>query len=230
MKKVYVAYMFLLVALGLMQSCCPLNSKVAPTYEKVGTSYVYVNNISNSRLTLLPTGDFVYSETIHEILGEICQCNKGRWYQKKDTVYLTTLFQGDYIVELGDAACDDSVLICIYSLQTGKPTDDFAYVNEKDSIELPTTDGLLCISCTEKESLARQLHMGIVDDIEIGVSLECGKAYKYYIKDCFPIVMREEKFILTDSCLFDISAQRLYHMEELQKRTQLERQNKTTFE
>lgn len=114
MKIVYVVYMALLLALCLMQSCSSLNSKVAPTYEKVGTSYVYVDNFGTSRIILHSTGDFVYSETMKEILVEICQCNKGRWYQKNDTVHLTTLFQGDYIVKSeGDAVSDDSILLLI---------------------------------------------------------------------------------------------------------------------
>lgn len=106
-------------------------------------------------------------------------------------------------------------ILYFYSLQTGKPTDNFAYVNEEDSLVFPTTNGYLNISCTEKESLAQQLLIGMdIEELGEGISLECGRAYKYYVRDCFPIVMRDKKFILTDSCLLDISAPRSYHMEE----------------
>ena len=218
MKKVYTVYMSLLLALGLMQSCSSLSSKVAPTHEKVGTTYVYADEFGNSKIFLHPTGDFVYSESSVGMLVEICQSIKGRWYQKKDTIYLTTLSQGNYITELEDSISNDSIIVCFYSIQTGEPTDNFAYVNEKDSLVLPNTNGYLYISCTEKESLARQLLIGIDTDDEIrrkGISLECGKSYKCYIKDCYPIVMRERKYILTDSCLLDISVKRLYQMEDL---------------
>lgn len=218
MKKVYMVYMTLLVAIGLMQSCSPLNSNVTPTCEKVSTTYIHVDEFGNSKIILYPTGDFVYSESSNGMLVEICQYIKGRWCQKMDTIYLTTLYQGDYITELENSVSNDSVLICFYSIQTGEPTDDFAYFNEKDSLELPTTNGYLYISCTEIESLARQLLIGIDADDEIrrkGISLECGRAYKYYIKDCHPIVMRERKFIMTDSCLLDIIGEREYHMEDL---------------
>lgn len=211
--------MTLLLVLGLMQSCSSVNSKVSSTCEKVGTTYVYADKFGNSKIILLPTGDFVYSESSDGMLVEICQCNKGRWYHKNDTIYLTTLFQGNYIVESDvDAVCNDSVLICFYSLQTGNPTDNFAYVNGGDSLVFPTTKGYLYISCTEKGSLAQQLLIGIDIDDETrrkGISLECGRAYKCYIKDCHPIVMRERKYILTDSCLLDISVKRPYHIEDL---------------
>lgn len=216
MKKLYAVYMTLLLVLGLMQSCSSVNSKVSSTCEKVGTTYVYADKFGNSKIILLPTGDFVYSESSDGMLVEICQCNKGRWYQKKDTIYLTTLYQGDYITELEDSISNDSVLICFYSIQTGEPTDKFAYVNEEDGLVFPTTNGYLNISCKEKESLAQQLLIGIDIDDETrrkGISLECGRAYKCYIKDCFPILMREKMFILTDSCLLDISSSRSYHME-----------------
>lgn len=219
MKKLYAVYMTLLLVLGLMQSCSSVNSKVSSTCEKVGTTYVYADKFGNSKIILLPTGDFVYSESSDGMLVEICQCNKGRWYHKNDTIYLTTLFQGNYIVESDvDAVCNDSVLICFYSLQTGNPTDNFAYVNGGDSLVFPTTKGYLYISCTEKGSLAQQLLIGIDIDDETrrkGISLECGRAYKCYIKDCHPIVMRERKYILTDSCLLDISVKRPYHIEDL---------------
>lgn len=218
MKKLYAVYMTLLLVLGLMQSCSSVNSKVSSTCEKVGTTYVYADKYGNSKIILLPTGDFVYSESSDGMLVEICQCIKGRWYQKKDTIYLTTLYQGDYITELEDSISNDSVLICFYSIQTGEPTDKFAYVNEEDGLVFPTTNGYLNISCKEKESLAQQLLIGIDIDDETrrkGISLECGRAYKCYIKDCHPIVMRERKYILTDSCLLDISVKRPYHIEDL---------------
>ena len=211
--------MTLLLVLGLMQSCSSVNSKVSSTCEKVGSTYVYADKFGNSKIILLPTGDFVYSESSDGMLVEICQCNKGRWYHKNDTIYLTTLFQGNYIVESDvDAVCNDSILICFYSLRTGNPTDNFAYVNGGDSLVFPTTKGYLYISCTEKGSLAQQLLIGIDIDDETrrkGISLECGRAYKCYIKDCHPIVMRERKYILTDSCLLDISVKRPYHIEDL---------------
>lgn len=216
MKKLYAVYMTLLLVLGLMQSCSSVNSKVSSTCEKVGTTYVYADKFGNSKIILLPTGDFVYSESSDGMLVEICQCIKGRWYQKKDTIYLTTLYQGNRITELEKSVSDDSVLICFYSLQTGNPTDDFAYVNKVGGLVFPTANGHLNISCTEKESLAQQLLIGMdIEEIGEGISLECGRAYKYYIRDCFPIVMRDRKFILTDSCLLDISsAPRSYRMEE----------------
>ena len=215
MKKLYAVYMTLLLVLGLMQSCSSVNSKVSSTCEKVGTTNVYADKFGNSKIILLPTGDFVYSESSDGMLVEICQCNKGRWYHKNDTIYLTTLFQGNYIVESDvDAVCNDSVLICFYSLRTGNPTDNFAYVNGGDSLVFPTTKGYLYISCTEKGSLAQQLLIGMdMEEQGDGVTLECGRAYKYYIRDCFPILMREKMFILTDSCLLDISSSRSYHME-----------------
>lgn len=83
-----------------------------------------------------------------------------------------------------------------------------------DSLVFPTTKGYLYISCTEKGSLAQQLLIGMdMEEQGDGVTLECGRAYKYYIRDCFPILMREKMFILTDSCLLDISSSRSYHME-----------------
>lgn len=218
MKKVYTIYMTLLLTICLMQSCSLLNRNATPTHEKIGTTYVCADKYGNSKIILNSTGDFVYSESSDGMIVEICQCIKGRWYQKKDTVYLTTLYQGDYFTELENSVSDDSVLICFYSLQTGKPTDKFAYVNEENGLVFPTTNGHLYISCTEKESLAQQLLMGIDADDEIrrkGISLECGRAYKCYIKDCHPIVMRERKYILSDSCLLDISVKRLYHIEDL---------------
>lgn len=213
MKKLYAVYMTLLLVLGLMQSCSSVNSKVSSTCEKVGTTYVYADKFGNSKIILLPTGDFVYSESSDGMLVEICQCNKGRWYQKKDTIYLTTLYQGDYITELEDSISNDSILVFFYSLRTGNPTDNFAYVNGGDSLVFPTTKGYLYISCTEKGSLAQQLLIGMdMAEQGDGVTLECGRAYKYYIRDCFPILMREKMFILTDSCLLDISSSRSYHM------------------
>lgn len=210
--------MTLIVSIGLMQSCRQPNYSVARTCKKASTTYIYADEYSSSKIILYSTGDFAYNESSNGMLIEICQYIKGSWHQKKDTAYLTTLYQGNYITELEGSVSNDSVLIFFYSIQTGEPTDDFAYINEKDSIEFPTTDGLLFISCTEKESLTRQLLVGLDTDDGIrekGLSLECGRAYKCYMKDCHPIVMRERKFILTDSSLLDLSVNRLYHVEDL---------------
>lgn len=231
MRKVHTEYMILLLALGLVHSCSSLSSKVVSTYEKIDTTYVHTDEFGNSKIILHSTGDFVYSESSDGMLVEICQCNKGRWYQKKDTVYLTTLFQGGYITELEKSVNNDSVLICFYSLQTGEPTDDFVFFNEENSLVSSTTKGYLYISCTEKESLAQQLLIGKdLEEIGKGISLECGRAYKYYIRDCHPIVMHERKFIMTDSCLLDISAPRLYHMEEHPSKNTRPKTNKIAVE
>lgn len=185
-------------------------------------NYIYVSNLDmniTSKITLFSNGDFVYKASNPYCLCELCQNDKGRWFQKKDTVFLTTFFQGDYFAELEDAVSNDSVLICFYSIQTGEPSDDFAYFNENDSLEFPTINGYLYISCAEKEILTGQLRVGYTDD-EIrkeGMSLECGRAYRYYIKDCLPTVMREDKFIITDSCLVEISTGSIYRLENVSK-------------
>lgn len=211
----------------ILASICQLysfqNSKNISIYESKNIYYLYTNDSDTSSIILLPSGYFIYSQTNNNYtLGELCQNNKGIWLQKKDTILLTTFFQNefeDFFVELGDIESKDSVLIHIYSLQTEKPTDDFAFFNENDSLILPTTEGCLCVACTEKVNLIKQLFLGMIDNNEMSsVSLECGKEYKYYIKNCFPFVMHEEKFIVTDSCLFEISEGKLYRREGKKKR------------
>lgn len=201
-----------LVTIILLQSCSPLIGKIDPLYKADSISYLYVSNIDtniNSKITLFATGDFICSENNSYILGELCQYNSGSWYKNEDTIHLTSYFQNNYIVDLGEAEYKDSIPIFIYSLQTEKPTNDFAFINEKDSLELPTTDGRLCISCKEKEDLTQQLLVGISDN-NATVLLECGRKYRYYIKDCWPILFVDEKFIMTDSILLNIKTNERY--------------------
>lgn len=223
MKHKILKTVYLLILASICQSCSFHNSKNLPIYGCEDIRYLYTNYLDTASIILLPSGYFIYSRNNNDyILGELRKKNKGIWLQKKDTIILTTFFQNkfeDFFMELGDIEYKDSILIHIYSLQTEKPTDDFAFFNENDSLILPTIEGHLCVACTEKENLIKQLFLEMIDNNEMmSVSLECGKEYKYYIKDCIPLVMHEEKFIVTDSCLFQISLERLYRLDGRRKR------------
>lgn len=182
-------------------------------------SFLYVNNTNSNeykRITFSPTGNFTYSEDSHILLGELCHYNKGRWYQKEDTLILTTFIQNkveDYIVDMGDFAYEDSILITIYSLQTGETTDDFAYIDGKDSFIQPTSEGRLCIPCQERVNFTRQLMLGVTEEENENIELQCGRKYKCYLKDCYPIMMQGKKFVVKDSTLIDIGTGELYIKE-----------------
>jgi len=198
----------------LIQSCCALTTTRTPV-NGTETSYVYFGKNDTgitSLITLFNNGEFVYSETGFEILGELCQYNRGTWNNEGDTVYLSTYFQNkidDYIVDIGDNICADSITIVFHSLQTGKPSDDYAFLNGKNDIILPNAKGVLCIPCSDKELLTRQLLAE--SDNNMNVILNCGKKYYYYIKDCFPTIMHEKKFVMADSGLLDIEENVLYY-------------------
>lgn len=210
----YIEKILLFAALFFTQSCSVLKDKKEFGHDVI--SFSYVNNMNTDerkRITFFPTGDFVYSEDGHLLLGELCHYNKGRWYQKEDTVNLTTFIQNNvdnYIVEIGDFAYGDSILINVYSLQTEKTTDDFAYFDEKDSLVQPTQEGRLCIPCREMANFTRQFLLGVYDGNNENVVLQCGRQYKCYLKDCHPIIMQDEKFVVKNSTLLDISTGELY--------------------
>ena len=201
-----------------LQSCYSLNNNMTSKDEEGCISYLYVNNLDtcvSSKITLFSNGVFLYTETNHYVLGEHCNCNEGRWFKNGDSIYLTTLFQNtlnDYITELGSIEFGDSIYISIYSLRTMKPSNDFAYVNNKNNLIIPNAEGNFCVPCSEKENLEKQLLIGVFDSIEDGV-LRCGRKYRCYIKDCIPKIMRKERLILTDSTLIDIETKREYFRE-----------------
>ena len=211
-------YSYLSVLLVLLQSCSSLNSNRVSIVEESGISYLYVDSVDQcaySRITLFQDGMFIYKETNHYILGRHCQCNKGKWTKEGDTINLTTLFQDNnnvYITELGNIELNDSISLLIYSLSTMEPSTEFAYIDNKKNVISPNIKGELCIPCSEKENLVRQLLIGLSGSND-ELTLECGRRYKYYIKDCMPTILQKERFILTDSTLFNIENKRIYFRE-----------------
>ena len=208
MKKLfYIEKILLLVVLLLIQSCSVLKDKYEFGHDAI--SFLYVNNTNSNeykRITLSPTGNFTYSENSHLLLGELCHYNKGRWYQKEDTLILTTFIQNkveDYTVDMGDFAYEDSILITIYSLQTGETTDDFVY------IDAGTTTGAMLPYITEQSAV----YVTNAEEENENIVLQCGRKYKCYLKDCYPIMMQREKFVVKDSTLLDISSGELYIKE-----------------
>lgn len=214
----YIEKILLFAVFFLTQSCSVLKDKKDLGHDI--TSFSYVNNENtneNKRITFFPSGDFIYSEESHLLLGELCHYNKGRWHQKEDTINLTTFIQNkvdNYIVEMGDFSYEDSILIIIYSLQTGETTDDFAYIDGKDSFIQPTSEGRLCIPCQERANFTRQLMLGVTEEENENIELQCGRKYKCYLKDCYPIMMQGKKFVVKDSTLLDISTGELYTKEQ----------------
>ena len=105
-------------------------------------------------------------------------------------------------------------IITLYSLQTGETTDDFVYIDEKDSFIQPTPEGRLCIPCQERVNFTRQLMLGVSEEENENIVLQCGRKYKCYLKDCYPIMMQGEKFVVKNSTLLDISTGELYIKEQ----------------
>lgn len=197
----------------IVQSCSTRNNLVS---TKEYASYVQINphdNRTEAKVTLFHNGEFIYCETDFDILGNICHLTKGRWHQKGNIVYLTSFFQNtikDYIVEHGSDAPKDSVWVYVHSRNTNKATDDFAFVSNNNELVFPNSEGCLCVPCTEKENLAKQLLQGVFDGNDSIVHLECGREYLYYIKDCLPIIFNEEGFLVTDSGWINIETKVKY--------------------
>lgn len=59
----------------------------------------------------------------------------------------------------------------------------------------------------------RQLMLGVTEEENENIELKCGRKYKCYLKDCYPIMMQGKKFVVKDSTLIDIGTGELYIKE-----------------
>ena len=55
--------------------------------------------------------------------------------------------------------------------------------------------------------------LGVTEEENENIELQCGRKYKCYLKDCYPIMMQGKKFVVKDSTLIDIGTGELYIKE-----------------
>lgn len=166
-------------------------------------------------IRFFPNGEFIYNYTGCTSLATPCNTQKGRWKITGDTLILNTYYQDrldDYFKEEGHI-CIDSIGVSVFSMNTLRPTDDFVYIDDDIGFFVPDSKGCILLPCTKKECLETLIRTELIHIMDsIGnFKMECGKKYRYYLKDCYQTVMKNERFVILDSVIINCKNGTVYY-------------------
>ena len=145
-------------------------------------------------------------------LAKNCECQQGTWHIKDDTLVLNTFFQNindDYFA-LEGYRNDDSIEVTMYSLNTMSKTDEALCLTDY-GFYYPDSNGKIVLSCSQKSQLETSVRVYIpVAQSFCSDEIACGGKYKFYLKDCYPIVFTQRKFLIMNSGILDLMFSTLY--------------------
>lgn len=209
MKTTLLFLLIILVCTG-----CSSSKKMQTNKHSIVGKYTETRYDYNTVIELKANGIFylTYEKGQPPGLAKICECQQGKWYIKDDTIVLNTFFQNniDNYFELEGYRNDDSIEVTMYSLNTMSITDE-AICLAGFGFVYPDSNGIIVIPCFQKSQLATFIRAYIpIAQSFCSDEIVCGGKYKFFYKDCYPIVFTQRKFLIISSGILDLKFSTLY--------------------
>ena len=213
MKSKQIIIFFIIVHVC---TCCSSVNKTRSNCTLIEGKYVAKTDWYEEIIEIQSNGSFYLILERGNLTGlaESCKTQQGTWLIKEDTLILNTDFQNlidDYFALEGDRK-DDSIEITMYSLNT------MSICNEPMCIVdygfyYPDSNGKIILSCLQKKQLASFVRVSLSSPVNESFrddDIECGKKYRLYVRDCYPVVYKQRKFMIMGTGILDCKYSVLY--------------------